>query len=93
MWSIMILTYQINTRSEIITHGKRLRAPQEDGQKIQDWWKQVLTASQYLQSAGRPTSLVDLGDIVKAGTNPRHAPHVDMRHQVREDFRIGNPCN
>jgi hypothetical protein len=72
MWNIVILTYQINTSSEIISHGKRLRAPQEKGQKIQEWWKQILTASQYRQSAGRPTSLVDLGDIVKAGTLDIH---------------------
>jgi hypothetical protein len=32
----------------------------------------VLNASQYLQSVGRPTSLVDLGDIVKAGTLDIH---------------------
>ncbi len=36
MWNIVILTYQINTSSKIISHGKRLRAPQEEGQKIQD---------------------------------------------------------
>ena len=32
----------------------------------------MLTAAKYLQSAGRPTSLVDLGDIVKAGTLDIH---------------------
>jgi hypothetical protein len=36
MWNIGILTYQINTSSKITSHGKRLRAPQEEGQKIQD---------------------------------------------------------
>jgi hypothetical protein len=68
MWKIIILTYQINTSSDVILHGKLLRTAEVEGQKIQDSWKQVLTAAQYLQSAGRSTSLVDLGDIVKAGT-------------------------
>ena len=53
---------------EILSHRKTLRLPQGEGQKLQDWWKKVLTAAQYLQSVGRPTSLVDLGDIVKGGT-------------------------
>ena len=73
MWRIVILTYQINTSSDIILHGKRLRTPQAEGQKIQDWWKHVLIVAQYLQSAGRPTSLVDLGDIVKASTLDIHS--------------------
>jgi hypothetical protein len=55
MWNIVIITYQINTSSKIILHGKRMRAPHAEGQKIQDWWKHVFTAAQYLQSAGRPT--------------------------------------
>jgi hypothetical protein len=38
-----------------------------DGQKIQEWWKSVKSAAQYFQPADRPTSLVDLGDIVKGG--------------------------
>ena len=32
----------------------------------------MLIAARYLQSVGRPTSLVDLGDIVKAGTLDIH---------------------
>ncbi len=73
MWMIIILTYHINTSSDVILHGKLLRTPQAEGQKIQDWWKQVLTADHYLQSARRPTSLVDLGDIVKACTLDMHS--------------------
>ncbi len=72
MWNIIILNYRINTSSEIILDGKRLRAPKAEGQKIQDWWKHVLNAAHFLQSAGRPTSLVDLGDIVEAGTLDIH---------------------
>ncbi len=67
MWEYVILTYQLNTSSEILTNINHLRLPQVEGQKIQDWWKSVLSAVQYLQSAGRPASLVDLGDIVKGG--------------------------
>ena len=72
MWNIFILTYQINTSSEIILHGKRLRTPQDEGHKIQEGWKEALIAAQYLQTAERPTSLVDLGDIVKACTLDIH---------------------
>ena len=68
MWEAVILNYQMNKSTEILVHIKTLRLPQAEGQKIQDWWKNVLSAAQYLQSAGRPTSLVDLGDIVKGGT-------------------------
>jgi hypothetical protein len=65
MWESVILTYQISTSSEILIHGKQLRTPQLEGQKIQHWWKSVLSTTQYLQPVGRPTSLGDLGDIVK----------------------------
>ncbi len=43
--NIVILTYQIITSSGIILHGKRLRAPQEEGQKTRGWWKHVLIAA------------------------------------------------
>ena len=68
MWESVILTYHINTSSEILTHSKTLRLPQVERQKIQDWWKSLMLATQCLKSAGRPTSLVDLGYIVKGGT-------------------------
>jgi hypothetical protein len=58
----------MNTSSDIIMHGKRLRTIHVEGHKIQDWWKEVHTIAQNLQSGGKPTSLVDLGDIKKAST-------------------------
>ncbi len=36
MWEAVILNYQINTSTEILTHSKTLRLPQAEGQKIQD---------------------------------------------------------
>ena len=89
MWQYVILTYHINTSSEILTHSKRLRLPQAKGQKMQDWWKSVLSATQYLQSAGRPTSLVDLGDIVKGGTlNIHYAWTKDIYSGITTEAQI-----
>ena len=68
------VSLSILTNSDIILHGKYLRSSQAQGQKIQDRWKQVLNAAQYPRSVGRSTSLVDLGDIVKAGILDIHAP-------------------
>ena len=60
-----MLAYQINTSSDIILHGTRMRTRKVEGHEIQDWWKKVHTTAQYLQSARMPTSL---GDIVKGST-------------------------
>ena len=48
MWQFVILTCQINTSSEILTHSKHLRIPQVEGHKIQEWWKSVQFATHYL---------------------------------------------
>ena len=47
MWEAVILNYQMNTSTEILVHNQTLRLPQTEGQKIQDWWKNVLSAAQY----------------------------------------------
>jgi len=84
----VILTYHINSSTEILAHNKHLRLPQAKGQKIQDWWKSVLSAPQYIESAGIPTSLVDLGDIIKGGTiNTEHSLRMDEGHLLRHYYR------
>jgi hypothetical protein len=68
MWETVTLNYQINTSSDIIMHGKRLRTLHVEGPKVQYWWKEVHTTAQNLQPGGKSTSLVDLGYIKKAST-------------------------
>ena len=49
----------------------------------------MLTAAHYLQSTGRPASLVDLGDIVKAGTLDIHrAWTCDIRSGKTSEIEI-----
>ncbi len=49
----------------------------------------MLLAAQYLQSAGRPTSLVDLGDIVKGGSLGIHyAWTKDISSRVTTEAQI-----
>ena len=51
----------------------------------------MLSATQYLKSAGRPTSLVDLGDVVKGGTLGIHYVRTkDISSRVTTEEKIQN---
>ncbi len=73
MWAAVLLKYHPLSSCDVEVHSDRLTLPQRKYEAITVFWNGILSAVTYLEASGRPTSLKNLGDIVKLKTLPLHA--------------------